>query len=215
MLFKKKNKICNNCNTKINGGYSFCPYCGASLVDREKYLKDYGLLGKGEEFNYAPKEFNLGIADKIIGSLMSSLIKNLDRHFQEMDKDFERGEVMSLPNGVRIRIGHSTPIKKKSQKSFFQKSISKEQLERMSSLPRTKAETTVKRLNNKIIYELNASGIESPDDIFISKLESGYEIKAIGDKSIYVNSLPVNLPLKSLSLGKDRLFIEFYADNVF
>ena len=37
------------------------------------------------------------------------------------------------------------------------------------------------------------------EDIFISKLESGYEIKAIGSKKIYVNSVPINLPLKQYS----------------
>ena len=94
---------------------------------------------------------------------------------------------------------------------MIQGPVSEKQFEKMNSLPRVKAETKVKRINDKIVYELETPGIESPNDVFVSKLESGYEIKAIGDKKVYVNTLPINLPLKAMSLNKEKLFIEFVS----
>jgi len=171
-------------------------------------MKDYGMLGVGDEI-IEEEEADFGITDRIIGSLMNSLMKNLNKQFRQFDKGIDGPGVKNYPNGIRVKIGPSTPTRRKSEKSLFNKQISEKQLERMSSLPRIEAVTKVKRLNDKIVYELNTPGIESADDIFISKLESGYEIKVIGEKKVYVNSLPINLPLMSLSMNKEKLFVEF------
>ena len=210
-MFFNKNPRCDNCNSKTNDKFSFCPYCGTSLVDEEKHLKDYGLLGKGEEIDEdsIPAELGMGITDKLIGSLMNNLMKSLDKQFKTMNKDFQKAEIKTLPNGIRIQIGNPQQVKKSQQRSIFEKTITENQLERISSLPKEKAEIKMKRIGDKVVYELNTPGIESPQDVFISKLESGYEIKAISNKKIYVNSLPVNLPLKSLSLNNDKIMIEF------
>ena len=47
------------------------------------------------------------------------------------------------------------------------------------------------------------------DDIFVSKVESGYEVKAVGKKKVYFNSLQINLPLKKYSVKDNKLTIEF------
>lgn len=217
MFFKKKTSKCENCNSKINDKYSFCPHCGISLLNEEKYVKDYGLLGKNEKIEdeeFLPQQFGMGITDKLLGSLMNTLIKSLDKQFKQMGKEFkmDKTEIKSFPNGIKIKIGPASSFKKTPQKkAIFNKQISDEQLEKMAALPRAKAETKVKRLNDKIIYELSTPGIQSPDDVFVSKLESGYEIKVISDKKVYVNSLPVNLPLKSLSIDNNKLLIEFLS----
>ena len=49
----------------------------------------------------------------------------------------------------------------------------------------------------------------STDDVFISKLESGYETKVIGGKKVFVNSLPINLPLLRYTIANNKLFLEF------
>ncbi len=215
MFFQKKNIKCDNCNTKIKKKYSYCPYCGVSLINEEKYSKDYGLLGKGEEFNEENMNpsFGIGITDKLIGSLMNNLMKSLDKQFKNIDKEFNKTEIRNFPNGIRIQIGQPANIKKTQRKNFFEKQISDMQLKKINSFPKEKAETKMKRLHDKIIYELNAPGIESPQDVFISKIESGYEIKAIGNKKVYVNSLPINLPLKGLSLNEDKILVEFKTFN--
>lgn len=216
MIFGKKEKKCENCSSKIDKKYSFCPYCGDNILDAQKQERNYGLLGKNDNPENMPQQqYSFGIADKLIGSLVNNLVKSLDKQFKQYEKEFEKTEIRSSPNGIKIRIGQPIQVKRTANKGVFKKPISEEQLERMTSLPRTKAETKIKRLGDKVIYELSTPGIESPQDVFISKLESGYEIKAIGNKKIYVNSLPVNLPIKSVSIDNNKLFVEFITDNSF
>jgi len=198
---KKANTKCESCSSKVENKFSFCPYCGNTLAN-EKEAKEYGLLGKNDSINHSSSEGeNFGITDKIIGSLMNTLVKSLDKQFRELEKT-NKTEVQTFPNGIKIQIGQQV------KPAVPKRKITEEQLTRMSHLARTSAKTSVKRLSDKIIYELNAPGISSPQDIFVSKLESGYEIKAIGDK-VYTNTLPISLPLKTLSLDKNKILIEF------
>src|SRR3989344_1045770 len=103
-MFKKKSIKCENCSSKISNKFSYCPYCGENLFDEEKYRKDYGLLGKEDESQNIPDNMSFGITDKLIGSLMNSIMKNIDKQFRSLDKDsngFEKAEIKSFPNGIR------------------------------------------------------------------------------------------------------------------
>jgi hypothetical protein len=98
---------------------------------------------------------------------------------------------------------------KKVEKKQISRKISEDQLKKLSEFPRETAKSKVRRLSDKVVYELSASGVESPNDIFFSKLESGYEVKAIGKKKIYVNSIPVELPIRGFAIDKDKILVEF------
>ncbi len=186
-------------------------------MDKEKELRNYGILGRfdGEDVE-APENF--GITDKIINSLINNLMKNLDKQFREMDRsiarEIERTEIKSFPNGVKIKIGYPATEKQRPKtNSILKKQLTPEQIQKMSSLPRAIAKSSMKRLSDSITYELMTPGVESVQDVFISKLEEGYEIKAIGSKKVYVNSLPLNLPLKKLSLLDNKLLVEFKTEE--
>lgn len=217
MFFSKKKKSnvkCEVCSSKINDNYSFCPYCGSNLIDEEKEMKNFGMLGRNdisqselEKDQFSQQGF--GFTDKLINSLMSSLMKNLDKQFKEMEKN--PPEIKTFPNGIRIKIG--PPQAQVQNKKVQAKTITQEQMDRMSSLPRSSAKTNVRRLSNKVVYELSVPGILSPHDVFVSKTESGYEVKAIGSKKVYVNSLPIDLPIKGFSVSDNKLFVEFRTDN--
>ncbi len=216
MIFKKKAQRCYSCNSKIYGDFSFCPYCG-SIVNQDKQIKDYGLLGKNPEIDFLhlnQPQLNLTMTDKIVGSLLNNLMKTLNKQLKNLDNESEKAEIQSFPNGIKIKIGPSI-VKNKRSASFVKKPISEQQLEKMASLPRVEAKTKMRRIGDKIIYELSTPGIESPQDVFVSKLESGYEIKAIGNKKIYVNSLPVNLPIRGFAINDNKLLVEFIAKNNF
>ena len=219
MFFNKKSKKeemkCNNCKSGINEDFSYCPYCGNVLFDPHKRSKDLGMLGKTDALNdpiFKQKiaENNLTITDKMVGAIFNSLIKNIDQQMNEPNKGAQR------PGNIKIKIGIANPNKiqkqnpgKRTKHDFSPNSISKEQLEKISKLPKANAKTDMKRLGDKIIYNLHAPGIESIKDIFISKLESGYEIRALAKNKVYVNSLPVNLPINSFTLTNEKLSIEF------
>ena len=217
MFFGKKSKKaelkCSNCKSKITDEYSFCPYCGNVLFDPERRAKDFGMLGKSDSFDDSMiknrvADSNLTITDKMISSLVNSLMKNLDQQFKEMDKPGQQ----KMPKNIRINIGLQDPAnqQKRIQKHDFSiTKISEEQLKKMSGLPKISAKSNVKRLGDKVVYELETPGIESVKDIFVSKIESGYEIKALAKNKVYVNSLPVNLPISSFTINNDRLFVEF------
>ena len=201
MFFGNKKKIeCENCGSKIPKKYSFCPNCGIPL-DNEKNSKDYGMLGKSDltPLNNFPVPFT----DRMFTSIVNNLMKNLHKQMIDLDN----AEVSTLPNGIKISIG--IPQNQKAPKRAKENKLTEEQLEKLSKLPRAQAKTSIKRLSDRIIYELIAPGVESVNDILVSKLESGYEIKAISENKLYVNSLPINLPIKSYSTDKNKVFIEF------
>ncbi len=213
MFFNKKSKglKCARCSGKLESKFSFCPYCGASVISKEKMEKDYGLLGREDSIdpvqNVNPMA-NLGITDKLISNMFNMVMKNLNK---QMIDELNGADVQAFPNGIKIRIGSQQP--KKKNERMQKKEISQEQLERISSLPRKEAKYSMRRVADKIVYELNMPGVSSADDVFVSKLESGYEIKALGEKNVYVNSIQVELPINHVSLDKNRLIVEFKTEE--
>lgn len=221
MFFNKKNKNqrkCESCGHRTDDKYSFCPYCGNSFIDFEKERTDFGLLGRndgGKEIPFSVSGF--GFFDKAMNSMLNSIMKDLDKQFKEQEKLTEREmqntEIRSFPNGIKIKISgpimKRPRIKKKDNGLITNQTVGEEQIKKMNSLPREKTKTNVKRLGNRVVYELLTPGVISPQDVFISKLESGYEIKALGDKKIYVTSIPVNLPLYRYSIINNKLILEF------
>jgi hypothetical protein len=209
MFFKKKKKepeyFCPECESELDDSFSFCPYCGIYLLDPEEEMEDFGMLGKNDvSNNFANERMNIGygLTDRFLGALINNLARTFEQQFREMEK----AEISNMPNGIKIKIGMP---QQNIQHQKINKPISEEQLKKMAALPRATAKTTVRRLSDKVIYELNTPGLISVDDVIVSKLESGYEIKAIGDKKVYVNSLPIKLPLRSFSIYDNKLFVEF------
>lgn len=223
MFFNKKKKAkairCDNCSSKLNKEFSFCPYCGEEIYEDEKNPEDFGMLGEDDEIEEESKNdfmmSNLGITDKIFSSLVNNLTKSLARQMSEFDSKANKPQIKTFPNGISIMIGRQYPgannniQSSQKPKQAQKKELSGEQLEKLSKLPRASAKTQIKRLSDRIIYELSVPGIKSQDDIFISKLESGYEIKAVGEKKIYSNVIPLNLPIRNLSLINSSIIIEF------
>jgi hypothetical protein len=207
-MFKKN--YCNKCEGKLKDSYSYCPYCGLDLRNPEKDFRDFGMLGKNN-IEGAPLigGGGLGITDKMINSIMNSLVRSLGNQFNNMDSQ----NIKSSPRGIQIRFGAPPNKSQQKKKEVIEKVITQEQIKRMSKLPRSEAKTNVRRFSDKVVYDLKASGIEDVKDIFVSKLENGYEIKAIGKNKVYVNSIPVNLPLKKYSLSKAGMSVEFELSN--
>ena len=77
------------------------------------------------------------------------------------------------------------------------------------NLPREEAEYKLKRIGNKILYEIDLPGIKSLDHVLISKLEDSTEIRAFTKKKVLHRTLQVNLPLISYYLRQHTLVLEF------
>ena len=89
--------------------------------------------------------------------------------------------------------------------------ISKEKLKRFSELPKTEPKSKIKRLSNKIIYELIVPGVDNIEDVLINQLENSVEIKALSKDKVYSKNLNINLPILRYHLVKDNLIIEMQA----
>lgn len=204
---EKKGPKCPQCKSKINDSFSFCPYCGENIIDPEEELREFGMLGKNDSAHKKISMNSFGISDQMISSIMSNLIKTLNQEFKETNSM----RVENLPNGIKIKIGNTLPSQEgnRREKKEQNKGPTDEQLKKMAALPRSEAKTNIRRFSDKVIYEMSTPGLESPHDVFISKLESGYEIKAIGKKKIYVNSLPINLPIRGYAIQNGHLLVEF------
>jgi len=178
-------------------------------------MRDFGMLGKSDEVLGAPLigGGGLGISERMIDSLIKNFAKSLERQMNNFEGDTledknVNAEIQRFPNGISIRIGGPVAHKHKEQKKA-RKVITDEQINRMAKLPRSDAKADVRRFSDKVVYEVKAPGIENIDDIFVSKLENGYEVKAIGKNKVYVANIPVNLPLRGYGINEKGLNVEF------
>lgn len=225
MFFKKKNnknEKCPQCKSEMEEEFSFCPYCGLSLLDKEREEKDFGLLGRNEfadrtSANTMLAQEGFGFSDKMFNALFNNIMKSMEKQLKNTDKDIannlSNAKIKPIPGGFSISIGpvqaNRQQAEEKPKQTTSRRGPTTEQLKRISSLPRKSAKSSVKRLGNKIVYELGMEGIKSANDIFVSKLEKGYEIKALSDKHVYVNTIPLDLPVKTFKIDKDKITVEF------
>lgn len=216
MMFNKKK--CNKCYEKINNSYDFCPHCGNPL----KKSQDWGMLGKNDmhnEFEDFSKTMFGGINNKIIGKMFGSAIKILEKEMQKEIKNTsnQKSNFQLFINGKKINM---TP-----QNTISQKPITKEikkiplnkfnnsQIKKFSNLPRKNLSANVKRLSNKIIYEIEMPGVNSIKDISITKLENSIEIKAIGKNNSYFKLIKLNLPIVHYEINKGKFILELESKN--
>ncbi len=215
-MFKKK--LCKNCGNKISNKYEFCPYCGNSF---EENPKDWGMLGKTDTINEFEQFSNSllgGIGGRIIGGMLGKTLKMLER---EIQKEFRQNSTPRtnfelIINGKRIdpkyiKVSQPMQVVKKQRKVL--PNISNESLKKISGLPKKEPLTNIRRLADRVIYEINMPGVNSVNDISIIKLESSIEIKALADKKAYFKVIPINFPIINYEFLDEKLVLEFGIRN--
>ena len=229
-MFSKK---CPKCARKVEKDFDFCPFCGMDFrIDKRfRQEEDYGFLGKEDTFESKMPEMNMGLPFGF-NNLFNSLLKEVDSQFQQLDKEMAKPDQKKKASnlnesGISISISSATGKKPEIKINAFgpefsnlnmkqtkeikpeRPDISEEQARAISKLPKKEAQTNVRRLSNKIIYEINLPGVKNIKDILINKLENSTEIKAFTKDKAYFKILPVNLPMTHYSLKEDKLIIEF------
>ena len=209
-------KKCERCAGKVKEDHSFCATCGLDLRNPSTEARDFGMLGKNDSVFGAPLLGGGGVGMPTdFGNIFAHVMKMMEsqlRNINPENLDFgdSKPEIRRLPNGFQIKIGPAMqPHVHKQKVEAKPRVISDEQRARMVKLPRAEAKTQVRRLSDKVVYELNTPGVVDVNDIFVSKVESGYEVKAVGNKKVYLNSLQVNLPLRRYSVKDNKLTVEF------
>lgn len=236
-MFGKK---CRRCGKRIRRDNSFCPYCGSN-VGRGGEEKDYGLLGRDDFIEQGlgmrmPFGFNRIFSSllKQIDSQFKQLDKELGKDFKEVKDEKVKKPIMSraisisISTGtgkkpeIRVRgfgpefkemTGDIKKIKGKPTKALMirQPEISEYKAKKLAKLPKEEAETRVRRLSNKIVYEINLPGVKKQEDIIINQLENSIEIKAFSKDKAYFKLLPINLPILNYKLDEEKLILELKA----
>lgn len=212
-MFKKK--TCKKCNKKISDKYGFCPYCGSPINGKSKD-EDWGMLGKDDilnEFDEFPNQLFGGISGKMLNKMLGGALRMLEKEMKEQNT-YPRTNVELYINGKRIdprniRVTRRPLMQKKSvQKEKSIENFSNKSLERFSKLPRKEPATNIRRLSNKVFYEITLPGVKTIKDISIVQLENSIEIKAVSKDKSYFKSIPINLPITNYALSKEKLVLE-------
>ena len=98
---------------------------------------------------------------------------------------------------------------KKKQIKKIPGQFSKENSKRFSKLSKKEPKTNVRRLSDKVIYEIEIPKVDSLKDISIIKLENSIEIKAIGKDEAYFKRISINFPIINYIFSQERLILEF------
>lgn len=86
--------------------------------------------------------------------------------------------------------------------------ISEKEMAKISKLPKQEPETSVRRLTDKIVYEISLPGVKNKKNVFINKLQNSIEIRAFSDKHAYFKLIPVSLSIKNWFVEKEKLILE-------
>src|SRR3989338_2632862 len=220
-MFNKKK--CKNCGEKISNSYNFCPYCRVPLIDSFDD-EDFGLLGRNDSMEEVklPLGFN---------HLFNSLIKNMNTQFKELEshnakQDQKKSEVKkggisisistsgNRPPEIKVTSFGNIPKFKEREKQIAKKANSIKlplSEKKFSGMPKKEPETNIRRLSNKVVYEINMPGVKSMEDVSIIQLENSIEIKAFAKDKVFHKIIPINLPISDYNLSKGKLVLELDA----
>jgi len=207
-MFKKK---CPSCARKAGKDFGYCPYCGASFrVIQEN--ENFGMLGREDSTEHIREELKLPFG---MNKIVNSLVKQLEKQMNDMNGEMQSG----MPRGFKIRIASGQPQMRQIMKTGprFQRNdscklevpkVSEEESKKRASLPKVEVESKIKRLADRILYEIEAPGVRTKNDIVLTKLASGLEIKAYSDKKCYVKFIPLTVEVIEYYVREEKVFVE-------
>lgn len=226
-MFSKK--TCQRCGKKTNKDSRFCPSCGFPLKKGQN-KEELGMLGENDaidEFESFSNPMFGGISGSFMNKMLSNTMRMLEKEMQrEMrsNKDNTKNQNNNLPrtkirlmiNGKEIDLNNGmpmagNPVKKEKQKPVAMKlkRFSEEQAKKFSKLPKKEPRTNLKRIADRISYEMEMPGVESIEDVSITPLENSIEMKAISKDKAYSKSIPINLPIVGYNLSDGLFVLEF------
>ncbi len=206
---------CINCNMKVSGKYSFCPNCGNPA--KRLNGKNSGMLGENdfeERNNFMEESFIEKLGGKMINKVFENAVRMIEK---EMSKEMKRqSSPQSQPksnfqlfvNGKKVNMGNLQPKKEERVEKEAPIELPNEPLKDFSKFPRKEPQTNVKRLSDKVLYEVSMPGIKTEKDVSIVNLENSIEIKGIGKEVSYQKILPVSLPITGYNLSRGKLVLE-------
>lgn len=145
--------------------------------------------------------------------------KETTRDIVQEGKKIGRIKEISFPGGhgfsIQINLTGTPSIrstiqeaKEDKEKPLKSRELTKEEAKKLAKLPRQEPETKVRRLTDKIVYEISLPGVKNEKDVYIKKLENSIEIKAFTKDRAYFKLIPLALPIKRYYLEDEKLILE-------
>ena len=202
-MFKKK---CPACAQKIEKKFNYCPWCGVGFKQRDE-KESFGMLGRDDSVGKVVNEMKLPFG---MNTIVNSLVKQLEKQMGNLG-DPNSGNV---PKSFKIQISSGSPqIRQVMQKAPEKKvintaEVSDKENERRRGLPRVEVESKIKRLGNTIIYEIETPGIKKKEDVVLTELATGLEIKAYSKDKCYVKFIPLKVEVVEYYVKKEKVVVE-------
>lgn len=222
-------KTCKNCRKKISQKDNFCPNCGAVQKDSSQQKKEWGLLGNDDNINrqnQAPQDpMGGGMLNKMVSGMMKMLEKEIQKDMQkkmqnsqnqEKNPPQEQGKMPPnfklMINGKEVDLGGNKPQsaqEKPKQKELTQQDLPYNKLRGFAKKEKQEPSTSVKRFSDRVVYEINIPGVESKEELSITKLENSIEVRAKSKDKSYFKVIPIDSPITGYDFKKGKLSLEF------
>ena len=229
MFGKKK---CRRCGEKVKEDFNYCPYCNAPLngmFDDE----NWGMLGRNDTIG--PEGIKMPMGLNAFNNLFNSLLRDLNNQMQGMNQGQNlqdsknngqpKGKAAKKEGGISISIstsgnkppeikvrsfGNNLPGMQQEEQQPQKKAIKlpSSDARKFAGLAKKEPQTNIRRLSNKVVYEIKLPGVKSVGDLSIIQLESSIEIKALAGKKVFYKIIPINLPINSYNLSDGVLTLE-------
>jgi hypothetical protein len=201
-MLKKK---CPSCAKKIERKFNFCPHCGVSFKANNE-RSNFGMLGRNDSGERVQEELKLPFG---MNKIMDSLVKQLEGQLGNMNI----GDGQGIPRGVKIRVARSPQMGQVVQKAPKKKivntpMVSDEEKNRRLSLPKVEVESKIKRLGDTIIYEIATPGVKRKDDVVLTELATGLEVRAYSKDKCYVKFIPLKVEIVEYYVEKEKVIVE-------
>ncbi len=199
------NKKCPGCAKNIKKDFNYCPHCGASFkAGAEK--DNFGMLGRDDSGREIQQELRLPFG---MGKIVNSLVKQLEQEMNgKMSSDGSKG--------FKIKIAMGQPqmkqvVRREPMKIESVPEVSEKEIERRAGLPTVEVESKIRRLADRIIYEIDAPGVQGKKDVVVVKLASGLEIQGYSNDTCYVKFIPLTIEIMGYHVENGKIFVELRA----
>ena len=208
-MFKKK---CHSCNEKIERKFRYCPWCGVPLKAKSSQ-EDFGMIGNNNELQMQQAVNDIKLPFGFNG-IFSTLMKQIEKEMSNMDNP--QG---TKPKGFKIQFSTGMPKMQQSMNQMpeqtqlvnsidtFNEKVPEDERERRVKLKQVPAKSTIRRLPEGLIYEIETPGVIAKKDITLTKLEQSLELKAFSKDKCYVKKLPSKVEILGMAIKGGKIFL--------
>jgi hypothetical protein len=212
-MFNKKK--CPGCGEKVDKKFKYCPWCSFALKEKA-IADDFGMIGKSDEMQQMMNQVKLPMG---LNGIVNGLMKQIEKEMAGMNMQDLNNPGQIKPRGFKIQIStgmpkmqmvennQNRPQVKLPHGNDLIEDVSEAERKRRSGLKRVNAKSAIRRLPEGIIYEIETPGVETKNDVAITKLEQGMELKAYSKDKCYVKTIPMKVEIVGISVKDDKIFL--------